>query len=260
MNKQLPIKQQWSHIKYVLGLCVLLLILFHFDYFIEWVFYEMFNVPYDSLFAGIARIVLQAAVFIVVIGIGLRDQHKTLSSVCFFKKVNAGVWVSALLCAIGYTLFSYYLTFLFYSFSYEWNTKIYKPETGLLINIINIAIIPAVVEEILFKGLIFTILKKYYSTIIAAIIASLMFAGLHLTFIRLIPLFALSCYGFWLYLRSGSIIIPILLHFTNNLCTLILINEPFDYVGTFYAALALLFIGSYFLHRASKTVKEETIP
>jgi len=210
------VKKLWNSIKYVLGLCGLLLILFNISYFLEFTFFKLFLIPYDSVIAKITIIVMHTAVFIVVIGIGLKSQHKNLKTVCFFKKVNGGVWCAALICSIGFTLFHFYLHFLFYSFKYSWNTDLGEPN-GNFFHLIDSAIIPAVAEELLFKGLVFTILKKYYSTIVAVIIASLMFSLCHLQFIRIIPLFLFSCYTFWVYLRSGSLILPMFLHFINNI-------------------------------------------
>jgi len=249
--KKTIITNTWFRVRYVLGLCVLLLILFSFGFFFNSIICFIFDIPYDSLFANIANIIVHAATFVAVIGIGLKDQHKTLVSVCFFKKVNGKVWGAALLCAIGYTLFNFYFSFLFYSFVDEWDTNFTATEGKFLYNLINTAFIPAVAEELLFKGLIFTILKKHHSTIAAVIIASLMFAVCHFSFIRVIPLFILSCYTFWLYLRIGNIILPIIFHFIHNLCTFVLISEPFAYLGTFYAALALFVIGSYLLYKFS---------
>jgi membrane protease YdiL (CAAX protease family) len=250
------VKKKLFRFKYALGLCVLLLLLFKIGYFIRFVFFKVLDMPHDSLFANIAEIVIQAAVFIVVIGVGLKDQQKTISSVCFFKKVNGKVWGAAILCLIGFVLFYFYLNFLFYSFKYGWYTDYELTYDNFLFNLIDTALIPAIAEEILFKGLIFTILKKHYSTVLAVIIASLMFAVCHLNFIRFIPLFLSSCFTFWLYLRSGSLILPMIEHFTNNLFTFVLISEPFANLGTFYAALVLFAIGSYLLYKLSKPEKK----
>jgi membrane protease YdiL (CAAX protease family) len=239
--------------KYEIGLCILLLLLAHIGYFINFIVFELFTISYNSMAAQITDIIIHASVFCVVIGVGLKDQEQTLASVCFFKKVNGKVWCAAIMCAIGYTLFGYYFHFLFYSFKYGWSTELNKTNGRFLYNLINTALIPAVAEEILYKGLIFSFLKKRHSVITAVIITSLMFAVIHLSLLRIIPLFLLSCYTFWIYLRSGSLIIPMLAHFTNNLFTFVLINEPFDYLGTFYAGLALLIIGSYMLYMFSKT-------
>ena len=246
------IKKQWNRIKYVLGLCVLLLILFNISRFLRFIIFVLLDISYDSIIANITVIVMHAMVFMVVIGVGLKDQQKTISSVCFFKKVNGVVWVAAIMCSIGYIFFDYYLYFLFYSFKYGWNTDFGETEENFLYNLIDTALIPAVAEELLFKGIIFTILKKYYSTIMAVIIASLMFAACHLSYFYFISHFLFSCFSFWLYLRSGNLILPMLLHFINNLFTFILISASFSYVGTFYAALILLVIGSYMLYMFSK--------
>jgi membrane protease YdiL (CAAX protease family) len=248
-------KNQGIRLLYVFGLCVLLLILFHIGALIKFILYRIFNIPYDSIFANITEIFVHLVIFIIVIAVGLKDQKKTLGSVCFFKKVNGAVWGAAILCSIGYTLFSFYLHFLFYSFKYGWYAGLAETEGHFLYNMIDLAIIPAVAEEILFKGVIFTNLKKYYSQGLAVIIASLMFAALHLSSIRIIPLFLLSCYTFWLYLRIGSLLIPMLMHFINNLFTFVLISEPFANLLTFYAALSLLAIGSYMLYNLSKPEK-----
>ncbi|WP_461255443.1 lysostaphin resistance A-like protein [Treponema sp. R80B11-R83G3] len=250
-------KKQWVRLLYVLGLGVLLLLMFKVGNFVKFLFVKIFDLSYDSLSAQIAGIITHAAVFIVVIGVGLKDQRKTLASVCSFKKVSGLVWGVAIICSIGYTLFGFYLHFLFFSFLYGWDTYLGITEGNFFINLIDSAIIPAVAEEMLFKGIVFTILKKHYPTIAAVIIASLLFAVLHLDPIRIIPLFLLSCYTFWIYLRSGSLILPMLLHFTNNLFADVLISEPFSSLGTFYAALVLLGIGSYMMYKLSKAEKEK---
>jgi len=249
-------KKQWLRLKYVLGLGVLIIVLLKIGFFLEFIFHRLFNIPYNSLSASIAGIIIQVAAFTVVIGVGLKDQQKTLFSVCLLKKVNGWVWVAAIICSIGFVLFNFYLNFLFYSFIYGWDTRFAVTEGNFFINLIDNAVIPAVAEELIIKGLVFTILKKHYSTIAAVIIASLMFAALHLMPIRIIPLFIFSCYTFWIYLRSGSLILPMLLHFINNLFSDVLISEPFATLGTFYAALAMFGIGSYMMYRLNKTEKE----
>jgi len=251
------ITNTWSRVKYVLGLCLLFLITIKISYFIQLILYYVFDVSLDGLLFKITVIVMQIAIFVAVIAVGLKDQKKTILSVCFFKKVNGFVWGAAILCSIGYTLFSFYLHSLFFSFKYGWNTNYAPEEVDFLFDVIDTAIIPAVAEEILFKGVIFSILKKFYPTVAAAVIASIMFSACHLSFIRFIPLFLLSCYTFWLYLRSGSLLLPMLLHFVNNLFSFVLISEPFSSVWTFYSALILLATGSYMLYELSK---KETKP
>jgi membrane protease YdiL (CAAX protease family) len=242
-----------SRFIYVLGLCVLLLILFRVTYLIDFILYDILDMPYGSLATYIVEIALHAAAFLAVIAVGLRDQKMTLASVCFFKKVSRKVWGAAILCTIGCVLFNFYMHDLFYSFLYGWDPGLGEPGGDFIFNVINTALIPAVAEELLFKGLIFSILKKRHSLIVAVIIASLMFAAVHLSLIRIIPLFLSSCFTFWIYLRSGSIILPMFEHFINNLFTFVLISEPFANLGTFYAALLLFTAGSYLLYKTTKS-------
>jgi len=115
----------------------------------------------------------------------------------------------------------------------------------------SLALIPAVFEEILMKGLIFTRLKKRYPPVAAVIITSLLFAVAHLAPIRIIPLFIFSCFTFWVYLRTGSLLFPIIIHFLNNFFTIVLITEPFADLAVFYSSLILFVIGFFILKAAS---------
>jgi len=247
-----PLKDKWSRLKYVVGLCILLMIAFNIGSFLRFVFSYIFDIPYTELFLGITETLIQMTAFIVVIVVGLKDQNKTLASVCFLKKANGVIWFSAILCAVGYTLFIFYVHDLFYDVVFNGYLVIDETEGNFFINLIHIAIIPAIAEEVLFKGIIFPILKKHFNVILAVIITSLLFAACHLSFILFIFHFLFSCYTFWLYLKSGNLIIPMIIHFTNNLFTFVLVNEPFAELGTFYAALVLLISGSYLLYNSSK--------
>ena len=233
-------------------LCVFLIILFQIKYFSEYLIYSIAGVTSRSIFTDIIEITFHILVFVVCIAVGSRIQKRTLASICFFKKASAGVWGALVLCSIGFVLFHYYITFLFYSFINGWTTDFDKSEGSLLFNTINMALIPAIGEELLIKGLIFSSLKKRHSLITAIVIASLLFAVCHLQPIRIVPLFMVSCFTFWIYLRTGSIVLPMFVHFINNLFTLVLISDPFNEIGTFYAALVLLAAGVYMLYTASK--------
>jgi len=168
------------------------------NFFVQIILYYFFDVPLESLTFKITVIVMQITIFAIVIPIGLKDQKKTLSSVCSFKKANSQIWFAAVICSIGFTLFHYYLHALFISFKYDWYMDFAPEEADFVYELINTAIIPAVAEEILFKGVIFSILKKFYPTVAAAIIASILFSACHLSFIRFIPLFLLSAYTFYI--------------------------------------------------------------
>jgi len=93
------------------------------------------------------------------------------------------------------------------------NTKNY------LISLISLAVIPAVCEELLFRGIIVNALK-HKGHVFAIVLSSVMFSIFHFSPSQLIyPI----CFGLILsivYLRTNNIIFPILLHFINNALSL----------------------------------------
>ena len=91
--------------------------------------------------------------------------------------------------------------------------------TDYLISLISLAVIPAVCEELVFRGVIVNSLK-HKGQLFAIIFSSIMFSLFHFSPSQLIyPI----CFGLILaivYLRTNNILFPILLHFINNALTL----------------------------------------
>ncbi len=88
-----------------------------------------------------------------------------------------------------------------------------------LISLISLAVIPAICEELIFRGVIVNGLKSKGTTF-AIILSSIMFSMFHFSASQLIYPF---CFGLILsivYLRTQNIIFPIILHFTNNALSL----------------------------------------
>jgi uncharacterized protein len=93
---------------------------------------------------------------------------------------------------------------------------------GLLINIFMIALLPAIAEEIVFRGVLARLFSDWtHSKHWAVIISSLIFAGIHLQFYGFLPRFLLGmCLGY-LFFWSGNLWLPVIAHFTNNLLSVI---------------------------------------
>jgi hypothetical protein len=89
--------------------------------------------------------------------------------------------------------------------------------SGFLINVLMIAILPALAEEILFRGALAGLLKDWTKNMHAAVlISSLVFAAIHLQFYGFLPRFLLGVVLGYLFFWSGSIWLPVAAHFTNN--------------------------------------------
>lgn len=94
----------------------------------------------------------------------------------------------------------------------------------LVVNIFLIAIVAPVIEETLFRGLLFGSLRTYFGCWSAIIISSVIFSALHFELIGFIPRFALGLGLGYLYVKHDSIYPSIGLHALNNLLAIILIS------------------------------------
>lgn len=89
--------------------------------------------------------------------------------------------------------------------------------TQFTINLIMIAIIPAIGEELLFRGVIQRIFCEWTrNKHIGIIIAAIIFSAFHLQFYGFLPRLAMGIFFGYLFLWSKTIWLPILAHFVNN--------------------------------------------
>ena len=100
-----------------------------------------------------------------------------------------------------------------------------KPTLLLLIaNIFLIAVVAPIIEETLFRGLLFNGIRTYCGIWTAIIISAAIFSGLHFEWLGFIPRFALGIGLGYLYVKSGSIYPSIGLHSLNNLIAVLIVS------------------------------------
>lgn len=86
-----------------------------------------------------------------------------------------------------------------------------------LFAILVVAVIPAVGEELLFRGLLQNLFLKIGKNPHVAIwIAAFLFGALHFQFYGIVPRVLLGALFGYLYLWSGNLLIPMFAHFINN--------------------------------------------
>jgi membrane protease YdiL (CAAX protease family) len=92
------------------------------------------------------------------------------------------------------------------------------PSTGgYLINLMVIAVLPAICEEFLFRGIFQRLFIEWTrNKHIGIIIAAIMFSFFHLQFMGFIPRFLLGVYFGYLLIWSNTLWLPIAAHFINN--------------------------------------------
>ncbi|MFO7924850.1 MAG: CPBP family intramembrane glutamic endopeptidase [Bacteroidales bacterium] len=132
-----------------------------------------------------------------------------------------------------------------------------KAETPatLLLNLFMIALIPAVGEELLFRGIIQRLFSEWTRNRHMGIwIAAILFSAMHIQFLGFIPRVLLGVLFGYLLIWSGRMWVPILAHFVNNATAVVVyyfinknqISESVETIGAekgdwAYALFSLLF-------------------
>ena len=96
---------------------------------------------------------------------------------------------------------------------------------ALLIGIFVIALLPAIGEELVFRGMIQRELWRGTKNIHLSIwISAAVFSAIHMQFYGFVPRMLLGALFGYLYYWSGSLLIPIFSHFVNNAFALIMVH------------------------------------
>ena len=96
---------------------------------------------------------------------------------------------------------------------------------GLLLNLFIVALIPAIGEELLFRGLLVRLMNDITKNIHwAVIISALLFSAFHLQFYGFLPRFVLGLILGYLFVFTRNLWVPIFVHFVNNAAAVIVFN------------------------------------
>ncbi|MCB0804613.1 MAG: CPBP family intramembrane metalloprotease [Bacteroidales bacterium] len=92
-----------------------------------------------------------------------------------------------------------------------------KTAGGLIVNLLIIAMMAAIGEELLFRGVVLRLLdEKLKNVHLAILISAVLFSSLHMQFYGFIPRTAIGILFGYMYVWTGSLWIPIILHFVFN--------------------------------------------
>ncbi len=105
--------------------------------------------------------------------------------------------------------------------------------SGLALNLLVMAAIPALGEELFFRGILQTVLGEKLNRHLAVWITAFIFSAIHLQFYGFLPRFCLGAALGYLFLFSGSIWASIVAHFINNALAVLLFFLTFNGYLTF---------------------------
>lgn len=143
----------------------------------------------------------------------------------------------------------------------------FKSIADLVIGIVVIALIPALAEELVFRGIIQNLLAKILNRAdLSIILTALVFSIIHMQFAGFLPRFLLGLILGFIYFRAGNLWVVIVLHFINNavqvftfhfmssdiLTELTKIQEPPDLYLSIISCL-LFFLLIFYFNKRTKT-------
>ena len=106
---------------------------------------------------------------------------------------------------------------------------------GLLINVGLIALLPAISEELTFRGVLQQLChgdawqegRAKWKIHMGIWVAAFIFSAIHLQFYGFIPRMLMGAMFGYAFVRTGSLWVPIVMHFTNNFMVVV-VNYALD--------------------------------
>ena len=91
------------------------------------------------------------------------------------------------------------------------------------VGVVVIALVPAIAEELVFRGVIQKNLVRWFSPHVGVWLGAAIFSAIHFQFFGFVPRFMLGLVLGYLYLWSGNILVSMAAHFTQNAFQLVII-------------------------------------
>ena len=190
--------------------------------------------------------------------------HYRISDLVSFKKTEKGISLPLFFFGIGFCAFgniaASYMDAFFSGIGIDYaRPEIENPEGvfGFLLTVISTAIVPALLEEFAFRGIILGSLRKFGDTF-ALIASAICFGILHSNFEQIPFAFFVGLFLGFAVLKTGSLRVAIAVHFYNNFISVILNylpdSVPNEIKNLIYVFLLLitLVIGIFMLCKADK--------
>ena len=88
--------------------------------------------------------------------------------------------------------------------------------------IFNIIVVSPIIEEVIFRGVLWSFLKRYVNEKSVFIVTSLIFAAVHIDFLHVVGLLPASFLFGWFRYKTGDLKASLLCHMSNNLVACLL--------------------------------------
>lgn len=166
--------------------------------------------------------ILLAALSVFIIRLRGGDVRRYLALTPFSLAVGMGLFGLLLLFMIGSQALTYWLN----KSPLVFVDPLYESVSSVWLLVIAMVIVAPIYEELIFRGILWSAIAEQFSSqhsnrrgvVIASIVTSLIFATIHLQYglyeiSTIMVLASIFCYA---RIKSGSLLLPMLLHIINN--------------------------------------------
>ena len=92
----------------------------------------------------------------------------------------------------------------------------------LFVNLLLLGVVPAICEELLFRGIFYAGFRRQYSVFVSVLLSALTFALMHQNITQFIYPFLIGIILCVVYEKTGNLLYTIIIHMFNNIATVIL--------------------------------------
>jgi uncharacterized protein len=186
----------------------------------------LLGIGIDSLIYGIGIIIINLLSFGLVIFLGYKKTHKKFNEVFKFNNVSLNYWLSIIVFMFGFVIVSSEIDnvlnfFLPMPSFFQDLFETIIVNKYIVVSVLFVGIIPAFVEEMLFRGIILNGFRENYSIRKAIILSSLFFGIIHLNPWQFVTAFIIGIVSAWICIKTESIILSIYIHLFNNMVTVL---------------------------------------
>lgn len=163
------------------------------------------------------------------------DKIKKIENKDYIKIVVTSIFISVTLNLI------FYLINMWIPFTNRYNITSTKFSM-----IITTGILAPILEEYLFRGIVYNELKTFNSKKLALVLTTIVFALMHRELSQIIYATLIGIYLIYLYIKTNDIKLPIIAHITINTSTLLFL--PFIVSANIFIQIVLIFIFSFYIY------------
>ena len=142
---------------------------------------------------------------------------------------------------------------------------------GLMVNLLLIAFVPALGEELFFRGVFQRIFSNWKGAYVSVWLTAFVFSAIHFQFYGFLPRFLLGAFFGYLVIWSGNLWLPILAHFINNAIAILFFYFKFnkfpvvdmDRIGTgstFWVGILSMAVAVLLLFYMQKNFRKHRVP